>query len=459
MSGSGASAAASTGWRRLSERLIPDPFLLAVMLTGVVAVMAASRGISPAPDGSERSLVAVWFAGLAQPSGLAFALQMCLILVSGHALAASPGASTWVSRLARWPGSSGQAVVLVAVFSALAGWIHWGLGAVAGAMLAREVARVAVREGREVHYPMLGAAAYVGMAIWHVGLSGSAPLTVAQSEHFTHHVVGTVPLSATLFPVTHVVFLLVVISALVAACWWLGRVPWGAVPEAVLLDTESTPAQGGGARETSLWARLECAPWMGRLLGGAMALLVVVGIVRGDLSFDLNAVNWFFLATGLAAHGSLRSWLESLAEGARGAAAILVQFPLYFGILGLLTASGWIAVISETMTAWSTPLTFPLLAFLGAGAVNFMVPSGGGQWAVQGEVLLSAGAAHGVAPELTILAFAYGDGWTNLLQPFWALPLLGIMRLRASELIAGTSVLFVVMGGVVCIGLLVLGMR
>jgi short-chain fatty acids transporter len=185
---------------------------------------------------------------------------------------------------------------------------------------------------------------------------------------------------------------------------------------------------------------------LGLLVGGVTTLLVLFSWIEGDVAFNLNSVNLFFLALALAAHGSIRSFLDSVSEGARGAGAIIVQFPLYFGILGVMQTSGMIERLSSAMASVASTATFPLLTFLSAGIVNFFVPSGGGQWALQSDVLLTTAAAFDLDSGRTIMAFAYGDEWTNLLQPFWALPLLAITGLKARQIAGYTAVLAIGMG-------------
>ncbi len=173
----------------------------------------------------------------------------------------------------------------------------------------------------------------------------------------------------------------------------------------------------------------------------------------GRLRFDLDFVNLVFLFTGLAAQGSIQRYVAAVADGARGAGAIVVQFPLYFGVLGVMKSSGLILWLSERVVSVASAESFPVLAFFGAGLLNLFVPSGGGQWAVQGELLFGAGEKLGVDPAVTVMAFAYGDAWTNLLQPFWALPLLGIMGLRAKDIVGYTGVACLAMGVYVALAL------
>jgi len=410
---------------RWAERWVPDPFVLALVLT-LVTLLAGF-----ALTGSLGAVLQGWYGGFASIPLLAFALQMCLILVTGQALASSRPIQRIVRRIARWPKRTPAAAGLVAVIACSTGLIQWGLGAVVAAFVVREISQSAAEDGRPMDIPVLGAAAYSGLAIWHGGLSGSAPLKAAEAAQFTQGAANPIPVSETLFSSLNLIVSGGLLVLLPLMC--IALAPKGTtVPMLV-----SAEGAGSLASKRSL---------LGFLIGSAAVLVVVLSWFRGDIAFDLNSVNLFFLALALAAHGSIRSFLDSVSEGARGAGAIIVQFPLYFGILGIMQESGMIERLSAAMTSIASPATFPLLTFLSAGLVNFFVPSGGGQWALQSDVLLTATAALDLAPERTVMAFAYGDEWTNLLQPFWALPLLAITGLKARQIAGYTAVLAIGMG-------------
>jgi len=201
---------------RWAQRLVPDPFLLALGLTLLVMFLGAAnltlgqdvsaalfRDLAQADAPPDPSIFwtvfGAWLAGFANPGGLAFALQMCLVLVTGHALATSPPVQSAVDRIAQLPRDTASAAALVAGVGCLASVVHWGLGAIVGALLAREIARNATRRGLVLHYPLLGAAAYAGFAVWHGGLSGSAPLKVAEDGHFLQALIGVISVRETLF--------------------------------------------------------------------------------------------------------------------------------------------------------------------------------------------------------------------------------------------------------------------
>jgi short-chain fatty acids transporter len=410
---------------RWAERWVPDPFVLALALT--LITLLGGFGLT----GAIGTVLQGWYSGFSSTPLLAFALQMCLILVTGQALASSPPVQRVVRVVARWPKQTASAAGMVALIACVTGLIQWGLGAVVAAFVVREIAHSAAEDGRPMDIPVLGAAAYTGLAVWHGGLSGSAPLKAAESAQFTQGATAAIPVSETLFSSLNVVMsggLLILLPVMCVAL---------APKKASVPEKASAEAAVSSPTERS---------YLGLFVGGAAVLVVALSWFRGDVAFDLNSVNLFFLALALAAHGSIRSFLDSVSEAARGAGSIIVQFPLYFGILGVMQASGMIERLSSAMASIATTTTFPLLTFLSAGLVNFFVPSGGGQWALQSDVLLTSAATLDLGPGRTVMAFAYGDEWTNLLQPFWALPLLAITGLKARQIAGYTAILAIGMG-------------
>ncbi len=431
---------------RGSVRFVPDPFVLALLLTALVLAI----GVWTAPVGV---VLKGWVDGFASAGGLAFALQMCLVLVTGHALATSPPVQRLVSRLARLDLGAGGSAALVALVACLAAVVHWGLGAIMGAFLAREIARNAAARNVKLHYPLLGGAAYAGLAVWHGGLSGSAPLKVAEEGHFAAQHVGVLPVETTLFSslnliVTGALCVLIPLAFYAMTPREEDRVGPRDLPAA----PDDPPRDVEGAGRLGEWA------WLGRGVGlFGLSAVFYAWLGLDELKLDLNLVNLLFLFAGLAAQGRLRRYVEAIADGARGAGGIILQFPFYFGILGVMKAASMIEAISHAMVRWASPDTFPVMAFGSAGLVNLLVPSGGGQWAVQGEIVLEAAQTLGVDPATVVMAFSYGDAWTNMLQPFWALPLLGIMRLEAKDIIGYTGVVCLMMGIVVPTLLLLFG--
>jgi len=421
---------------RWAERWVPDPFVLALALTLITLLGGFAL------SGSVGAVLLGWYGGFSSTPLLAFALQMCLILVTGQALASSPPVQRIVRAVARWPKRTPAAAGLVALIACVTGLIQWGLGAVVAAFVVREIAHSAAEDGRPMDIPVLGAAAYTGLAVWHGGFSGSAPLKAAESAQFTQGTTDAISVGETLFSSLNFVVsggLLVLLPLMCIAL---------APKEANVPEKASAPRVTSSPTKRS---------YLGLFVGGGAVLLVAYSWFQGEIAFDLNSVNLFFLALALAAHGSIRSFLDSVSEGARGAGSIIVQFPLYFGILGVMQASGMIERLSSVMASIASTTTFPLLTFLSAGLVNFFVPSGGGQWALQSDVLLTAATSLDLDSGRTVMAFAYGDEWTNLLQPFWALPLLAITGLKARQIAGYTAILAIGMGLYVGVILLLFG--
>ncbi|MEZ4226532.1 MAG: TIGR00366 family protein [Polyangiaceae bacterium] len=433
---------------RASQRLVPDPFVLALLLT-LVSMGAAFHYTG---FDAQRTLDA-WMNGSGGGKGfwnlLAFGMQMCLILVTGHALAASPPLRRLLDALASRAKSPASAIVIVSVAAMALALVNWGLGLIAGALLARAVGQRAKARGIVVHYPLLAAAGYSGLLVWHGGLSGSAPLKVTLATDLTEILgadlaarVGTLPLSETILAWPNLAangVLLVVIPWILVRMLPRNEAERAACPVDAEAQAEQAEQTDGG-----LAARLDGSRALALGAAGLGAVAFWLAVKRqGIASLDPNLINFAFLFLGLALHGSPRAYAEAIGEAAKGCAGILLQFPFYAGIMGLLTGTGLLKAIAAALAGVGAT-ALPAVSFYAAGLVNLFVPSGGGQWAVQGPVLMQAAVDTGIEPSRLLMALAYGDQWTNMLQPFWALPLLGITGVKARDIIGYTTVLLLV---------------
>lgn len=420
------------------ERFIPSSLMFSILLTAIVAVLALILTPTAPVD-----VLMGWGNGL---SGLlAFMTQMALILLLGHILANTGPVRALLTALARVPRSAVQAYSFVFVVAALASLVTWGLGLVVGGLLAREVAAQGRERGLRLHFPLLVAAGFSGFVVWHMGYSASGPLTAATPGSFLEDSLGgrTVPISDTVFTWWNLTAAAVAIVAVTLVLYLIAprgddrihELDVDARERAVVTEPElETPAD-----------RLDASRIPTLLVGLALAAFLVVHFVQGG-TLTLDIVNWSFLALIFLLVRSAQELIQLTAHAASNVGEILLQFPLYAGILGMMTASGLIQIFSDALVAVANPTTFGLLAFLAAGLVNFFVPSGGGQFAVQGPIMLSAGAELGVDPAITIMAVSYGDQWTNMIQPFWALPLLAIAGLRMRDILGYTTVVLLVTG-------------
>lgn len=424
---------------RLMERWLPDAFIFVIVLTLVAALAAIlTQGTSPL------ALVEMWGNGFW--ALLQFAMQMLLVLVTGFILASSPPVRRILERIAGLARSRGSAILLVSLVSLAASWLNWGFGLVVGAIFAKEVARQV-----RVDYRLLVASAYSGFVIWHGGLSGSIPLTIATEGHFTESQIGVVPTSATIFSVWN----LAIVAAIVIVVPLVNRLMLPLEHEQVLVDPARLEERPRGMVHAPTPAeRLENSPVLMWLIGVPGLIWLAVYFAGGG-GINLNVVNFLFLFLGILCHGTPRSLLASLDEAVRGGAGIVIQFPFYAGIMAIMTDSGLAASLSEWFVSISTADTLPFWSFISAGIVNIFVPSGGGQWAVQAPVMLPAAEALGADIAHVVMGVAWGDAWTNLLQPFWALPMLGIAGLKPRD-IMGFCVVQLLITGVVIGGLLYL---
>lgn len=440
-----------------STRWVPDAFVFAIILSGLVFGMALFL-----TDRTPIGLVGDWYGGFW--GLLEFGMQMTLVLVTGYALASSPPARraiTWVAGRARGPLS---AVLVTALGAALLGIVHWGLGLIAGALLAVEVARSCKERGIKVHFPLLAAGGYIGLMVWHSGLSGSAPLLVNTPGHFLEEQIGLIPLSETIFQPFNLVFLVVMVVG--APLLLMSMSPKPEESEEIRGGGDDGPL-GGGAASGPTRTELRTLSPAQRLMHSRILVYAVVAVglvylvpalvVDGIVGMDINLLNFTFLMAGLGLHGTLASYSTAAGEGAKNAAGVIVQFPFYAGIMGIMDSSGLLEIITGWFVSIATPFSYPFLALVSAALVNFAVPSGGGQWAVQGPVVIGATESLGLEPGVGVMAVGMGDQLTNGIQPFWALPLLALTKLRAGQVLGYSAVvmLFALVVASLCITFLV----
>ena len=440
---------------RLGERWMPDPFVIILALLLLVTLVGGALG--PALDElplrqRPGALAEAFLRELYALSLMKFAMQMALVLLLGHALALAPAAQRAIGALTARVRTFEGAIVMVASVSAVASLIQWGMGVILGALMAREAGRALAARGQPAHYPLLGAAGYAGFMVWHGGLSGSAPLAVAGQGHALADLLGVIPIERTLGSPLNLVITAALLVVIPGTLWAIRpRRPEDMTP------CEWTPRLATPPSDASS----DAAPGLERALGVSVGALILAACAwrlatRGAQGWDLDTINACVLGLGLLAHPSPSALTRAVLDGARGCAPILLQFPLYFGLLGLLKATGLVSALAHLMASLASPGTLPAWTFLSAGLINLLVPSGGGQWAVQGPIIAQSALAMGLDPAPSVMAFCYGDAWTNMLQPLWALPLLGVMGLRASQIIGYTTLVWLVTGPVILAGLLLL---
>lgn len=415
---------------RWSGKFMPDSFIFALILTFITYAL----GILIAHNGLFQ-MIQHWYKGFWEL--LTFGMQMVLILVTGHALANTPlmkKALSWVAAIAQSPG---QAIYLTGFMSCILGWLHWGFGLIGGGILALYMARSAHEKGLRLHYPLVVATAYLSLIIWHNGLSGSAPLLCATPGHFLENEIGLIPISATIFSHFNIVITvgLLTICPLIMMLMSPTRDAEIILADPSLLDEALPQAREEQTTEKSKFIhRLESSRTITILICLFGFVYLVWYFVTKGFALDLNIVNFLFLMLGMALWETPIRYVRAIAEATKGVSGVILQFPFYAGIMGMMKFSGLVGIIAGWFVAISTQFTYPLWVLISAGVVNLFVPSGGGQTAVQGPVLVKAAHELGVPIPKAMMALACGDELTNMIQPFWAIALLGIARLKPKDI-------------------------
>lgn len=420
---------------RVVQRYLPDAFVLAILLTFLVVL--AALGLT---DSTPVDVVNYWGEGFSKL--FVFGMQMALVLLTGFVLALSPVVEKMLDKLTDIPNTPNQAYALTAVISFICCYLNWGLGLVVGALVAREMGK----KVKGLHFPLVVAAAYSAEIVR--GPSSSIPVVMATPDHFMYEEFGIIPVTETLYSWWNIVVTLLIFAAIVAFYAFI-KVPQDQVVGFVeTVDEKALEVDEPDKSEMSVAERLDNS----RVLLILLALLPLAYLVLhfADNGFDinLNTVILLFLTLALFAHRSVNHFLAAVQEAITSTRGIILQFPIYAGVAGIMSNSGLVEVFSNAFIGIANSATFPVITFLVAGLVNIFIPSGGGQWAIQGPVMLEAAQAIGADIPQTIMAFAWGDSWTNQIQPFWALPLLGVAGLNARS-IMGYCLVWLFITGVI----------
>jgi short-chain fatty acids transporter len=432
------------------NKYLPDAFIFAIVLTIITFIGGVTlTGQSPF------QMVLHWAGAKGFFGLLSFTMQMVLVLVLGSAMAQAKVFKNLLKKIAKTAKTPVRGIMITAFVSVVACWINWGFGLVIGALLAREIAK----EVKGIDYRLLIATAYSGFVVWHGGISGSIPLQVANPgalEKVAPTIFDstfTIATSNTIFSPMNLFISGIIIFGLPFVCKAMmpDKEHTIEVDPAKLVEKE---ARSEDASKFSPADKMERSKilWLITLVLGFV--YIIYNFTKVGLNLSLDFVNFIFLFVGVLLHGNLRNYIDAVNEAAASAAGIILQFPFYAGIMGMMvganpeTGVSLAGVISNGFVSIANNVTFPLFTFWSAGIVNFFVPSGGGQWAVQAPIMMPAGHALGVDPAKTAMAIAWGDAWTNMVQPFWALPALSIAGLSAKD-VMGYCVITLLFSGII----------
>ncbi len=451
-----------TNW---TEKWIPDSFVIVLILTMIAYILALIWGFGKDVGFSDRLYGGIHAWGKGFWVYLKFAMQMCLIMMTGYILALSPPVRRLLDGLAGAPNKDKpvQAIVVMALFSTLSAWVSWGLSIIGSAVLALFI----VRRNPKVDYRVLVASAYLGLGCtWHSGLTGSATLMMASSGNALVQsavkeglINGPISTGSTIFHPFNLILTAVII---VVVTWLMVKMhpsPENTyVVEPELMDQLRIyePPKRETANSPSDWMNW----WPGFnviiVVGGAIALYTYLKGKPAGNWLTLNNVIFFFLMLGILFHWRPWSFLKATEESGKAVWGIVIQFPFYAGIYGLIKFT----LLSQTFTGWfvaiSSTSTFLMFTYWYGGILNYLVPSGGGEWLMTAPYVLPAGHQLGLPAYKTVIAYAWGDMMTDMIQPFWAIAMLAVAKLNFRDIMGYLMVIFVVYFVITSIAFLIL---
>ena len=455
----GRAALALTAW---TERWIPDAFIFALAATVIVVVAALTWTGATAGQ-----IVDAWgggFWGL-----IPFTMQMSLVIITGHVLATSAPMRTVIRAIAGWPQTPRGAVAMVAFFAMASSWFNWGFSLVFSAVLAREVARRVPR----VDYRALAAATFLGLgSIWAQGLSGSAALQMATPgalQPQIREIVSGGVIPGGLIPFTHTIFLwqslvaVIIEVVVVTLLMWLATPPAGRArtaadlgidlvdPEPPVIDRRQVPP-GAWLEHSAILPLFIVA------LGGTYLVRYFMRAPDAINAITVDTVNLTFLLLGILLHRTPARLMHAVQAATPAVWGVVLQFPFYAGIAGVITGTHLSQQLATVFVGISNATTFPAVVAIYSAVLGVFVPSGGSKWIIEAPYVMAA--AHELKVHLgwVVVAYDLGEALANLLQPFWMLPILGMLGLRARDVMGYTFVVFLVLTPVVLILVTVLGM-
>jgi len=423
---------------RLSEwclRYVPDSMVFVLALSVVVFFMA--WGLTPS---GPLKIVDHWLQGFW--ALLTFAMQMCVLMITGYVVADSKPVKAILRKIAQMPQTPVQAIIMFTAIVSVLWWIHWGIGMMAGIMLGRQIA--VFQKGKGLHYTALVACAYTATVACN-GPSMAAPLLMATPGHFMEKAIGVIPLSYTVFDPRLLVMNLILICTVPIIMALL--LPKKNVVEiddqlaASFVDVEEPAEDRSKLTPAQRWDR---SPWLMTIIGLAgLYWAIKFFVTKGITNLDLNTLNFTFLIIGMLLHRTPLAFLESVKRATGTVYGVIIQFPFYAGIFGMINYSGLAKVIAGWFIAISTAQTYPWIVFVYSAILNFFVPSGGSKYVIEAPYIIPAAQQLGANIHMVINAYTNGDLVTNLLQPFWALPILGAFKVTFRDILPFSMIVFV----------------
>ena len=448
--------------------LLPSPFSIAILLTLFTFIMAFFWPKNVYLEDLNWldkfiNILKSWNDGLWNVQGMAFAVQMMLMLLLGHVLALSKSVDAAINKLLPFCSNNAKSALIVTFFTLIVSWFNWGLGLVFGAIFCKKIMDYASQFSIGLNHGLIGAAGYSGLMIWHGGISGSSLVKISEVGHLKdlapEIVKSSVPLligfSKTVFSNMNIAVTCSLLVTIPITMYFLGKKTKVVIPKKMKeIKYEDKKFNLIG------FEKFDNSKLAGTVIGFFIIffcgyLAIIHPLTKSFQFINPNYLNLTLLGLALVFHRTISSFLRATEKAIVGTVGILIQFPLYFGIMGVVSDTGIINDLATYFQSISSNYTYPIFTFLSAGLVNFLVPSGGGQWYIQGPLIIQSAIEMGIPLSKSIMAMAYGDQLTNMMQPFWALPLLGITGLRAKDILPYTLIIMLVGLVIFSLGLLI----
>ena len=416
---------------RWSERWFPDPLVFALL--GVLCVFGG--GVLT----GERPYVLAIQAGKGFWALASFTLQMVMIIIGGYVVASTPMIRRTIQAIAGIPKTPRGAIAMVAFFSTISALLSWGLSLVFSGLLVRELAR----RVKGLDYCAAGAAGYLGLNIFAaMGLSSSAALLMATRTAIPpsiYKISGVIPLRQTLFLWQSLAIIAVVMTISVSVAWLTA-------PSAANARTAEDLGVDLGAANSDLDARTRPGEWLEyspilTILVAAILCVYLVDLFRNSpqgalAALDLNTYNILFITLGLLFQWRPKRFLRAVGECVPATAGVLIQFPIYAMIFGMITGTGLSARIAHVFEAISTHDTYPLCVAAYSATLGIFIPSAGSKWIVEAPYVMQAAITNRVHLGWVVQIYNAAESLPNLINPFWMLPLLGILKIRARNIVS-----------------------
>ncbi|RPF54249.1 short-chain fatty acid transporter [Aquisalibacillus elongatus] len=421
----------------LMNKYLPDPFVIAVILTAAAIVLGMVIEGAGFIETTE-----YWGNGFWDLLG--FTMQMTLILLTGYVLAKTPLVDNLINKSISGIRNPKTAVITATLFSGIGSLLNWGFGLIIGGIVAQKLAI----QVKGVHYPLIIAAGYSGFSLYGLGLSGTVPVTIATPDHFLAEQIGVIPVSETIFSLPIILTVLAVLISLPIVNAFLHPKKDEEVTEInpdIVKQVEEEKAEVVEEKSDTLASRLNNSHVVGVGIGIIGMIYIIRHFTTGG-ALELNTMNFLMLFLGILLMGTPARYLDVVNKGIKTVAGIVLQYPFYAGIMAILVGTGLVTTFANSFVSFSTAETLPFWSMVSAFFINILAPSGGGQWAVQGPIMLEAASELGTSVKQTALAVQIGDGWNNVVQPFWILPVLAISKLKLKDVMGYLVVMMIWLG-------------